>query len=416
MAEVINHKARAHSLLSPSGSAKWIGCPPSVMLEESVSSSEDSNGSTEYSVEGTLAHEFAEMILRNEVMRDGSVEDDPDYECVIESPFYYDGMEDDVRVYTDYCAVRLFQSKIDWVGREKDVTAHIEAKVPLTFLVKPGDPLRDMVKDDGGSVDFAIVTPDKLIVIDLKFGRGVRVSAEENSQLRIYGLGLYHALLTDIRWGGIKEIETVIVQPRISSIPSTQTNKVEDLTEWLDKTVRPAAAMALQGKGELNPGKHCKWCKVKARCPAQRDLAFELAADDFMDDPALLSDKELLEVRKKAPVIMDYLSSVNSYLFDQLMLGRKVDGIKLVEGKANRRWKDETNAIKTLQDLGFEEDDILKKTIQPIGKIEKLVGKKKFPDIVGMYVEKPKGQPQLADADDPRDEYSSADAADDFLD
>ena len=63
MSELNNHNERAHALLSASSAHRWLACPPSAVAAEAYPQQD-----TEFTREGTLAHEVAELVARNRVM------------------------------------------------------------------------------------------------------------------------------------------------------------------------------------------------------------------------------------------------------------------------------------------------------------------------------------------------------------
>ena len=56
MTELNNHAERAHALLSASSAHRWLACPPSAVAAEAYPDQD-----TEFTREGTLAHEVAEI-------------------------------------------------------------------------------------------------------------------------------------------------------------------------------------------------------------------------------------------------------------------------------------------------------------------------------------------------------------------
>ena len=72
-------------------------------------------------------------------------------------------------------------------------------------------------------------------------------------------------------------------------------------------------------------------------------------------------------------------------------------------------------AIQTLIDTGFTAEQVAEFKIRPIGQLEKLVGRKELPDLIGQYIEKKEGKPALVADSDPRPPISrAASAAEDF--
>jgi hypothetical protein len=169
--------------------------------------------------------------------------------------------------------------------------------------------------------------------------------------------------------------------------------------------------MAYAGQGELVPGDHCRFCKVKPRCRALAELTQSVARHEFK--PAhLLTDDEVIEAHAKSGAISDWLDSVNEHLLMEALSGKQWTGYKLVEGWSVRRWSDDELAKRLLLRQGLAEEQITTVKLKGIGDIEKLVGKTKFNDVVGEAVVKPAGKPALVPDSDKRPALSLSAASD----
>ena len=390
-ANKINHGERAHALLSASGASRWMTCTPSARLEDPFP-----NKSSVFAEEGTLAHEFAELELRwgQKIITQEA------YEATLHElrahDLYSDDMEEHVAVYTSFVEEQLTASR--------GGSLIIEEKVNFSKYVPDGY----------GTCD-TIILPDslkKLYVTDLKYGKGVQVDATDNSQLKLYALGAY------LRYDMTHDIEVIrltIVQPRLNHISSWDIS-VEDLLKWADEELKPKAELAYNGEGEMCAGSHCRFCKVAPQCRALSDYSIESAKLDFVDDTpdTLLNDAEMVELYLKIPTIEMWLKKVHEFMHEQAIAGRKFEGLKLVEGRANRVWKDQEKVKETLTDNLYSENQILISKLAGIGVIEKLLGKKDFNDVLGDLVIKPAGKASLVPESDKRPAMGVASAQRDF--
>lgn len=374
-----NHKERAHALLSPSGAHRWMRCTPSARLEDEL----PEQGETFFTLEGTLAHELAELELLLYAGRLTKKKYKEVYDELTDSEYYSEEMDEYVDTYVTF-VIEEYEAAL---RVDEGAVLKIEDRIDLTRYVEDGF----------GSNDSVIVGNGRLSVVDLKYGKGVPVSAEDNEQLMLYGLG---ALYENMLLYDVQTVRMVIVQPRLDSISEWEISAAE-LLDWAENTVKPKAEMAYAGEGEMNPGDHCRWCRLKAQCPALRDYNLEVAKHRFAE-PKLLSDAEILEVFERIDRLTDWAKAVADYVLQEAMNGKQWPGYKLVEGRSRRKWSDEEAAIKTLREKGFTDEEILKMSLEGITKIEKLVGKKAFPDVLGPYVVKPKGKPTLAPEGDKR--------------
>lgn len=378
MSEQINHSGRAHALLSPSGSHRWMHCTPSARLEENLPESTSSAAE-----EGTVAHELAEYALEAYMKGEYTplLDDLPTPKHIAANKYYSPEMDKFVTDYVCYVC--------DIYETVQDAEMHIERKFDLT----------PYVPDCFGSCDCDIVGKKVLNIIDLKYGEGVQVDAKDNSQLMMYALGVLRTLSPK----GQAEIETVrmhIAQVRLGNYPVFEM-PARDLTHWGIHVLRPTAEKAFKGQGDTVVGSHCKFCKFKAQCRAQRDA---LVGDfERLGDTKALSLDEIADLLTKVDMYSDWLSSVKSHALSEALAGKKLKGWKLVEGRSIRTITDEEKAIEILVDMGYTEEELKNHKLKGIGDLEKKVGKKALAVSLGDILVKSKGAPTLALESDKRE-------------
>ena len=375
----IKHADRKHALLSASGASRWINCTPSPRLEEQFEESATSS----FAAEGTLAHEFGDLALKSSIEVLSKKDSARDLEILRKHPLYTDEMEEQVHKYVSYVLEEFTAAKLKTIG----ALLLIEEKVDLTHFIEEGF----------GTNDAIVIADGTMEVIDLKYGKGIRVDAEDNSQLKLYGLGALRAyeLLYDIH-----TVKMTIHQPRLDHISSAEISAV-DLNTWGEDIVKPKAKLAYAGEGEQIAGSWCQWCKVKARCAALAGESLKMAKHDFKK-PQLLTDKQLLEVYKQIPGFTGWASAVKDYILAEAIAGKKWKGYKLVEGRSNRKWVDDVKVAAQLLKLKFAPEKFMVSKLGGITLIEKLVGKDKFQTILGSLVVKPQGAPTIAEESDKR--------------
>lgn len=374
-----------HAKLSASGAKRWMSCPPSANLEAQFP-----DKTSEYAEEGTFAHSLAELILRynnNEISRKAFT---TRMNKMKADPLYNEGMLDYIQDYAQLVWEQVNEMKASC----PDVQPLFEQRLDFSEYVPGGF----------GTGDVVVIADDLLQVIDLKYGKGVGVSAEENPQLRLYGLGAYleYSLLYDIQ-----RVKLTIIQPRLDNISSEELT-VQELLAWAENEVKPKAELAMAGEGEFQVGDHCRFCKAFATCRAQKDHQMELMKFDFAEGE-FLEDAEIGEVLSRVDALVKWAEAIKDYAFDQAINhGKHYDGWKLVEGKSNRKYVDESQVAGKLIDAGY--DDIYKpKELLGITAMEKQLGKKRFAELLSGLVEKPEGKPVLVPAADKRPEFNTVD-------
>ena len=382
----IDHAARAHAALSASSSHRWLMCPPSVKLSEQF---EDKP--SVYAEEGTFLHELSEMKLHRYL---GDVPPEvleAQYAEHRDNDFYSDEAENVTDEYVDFCI-------------ETIEAVRTSCPDPL-ILVEHRLDFSEYVPGGFGTGDLVIVADGVLEIADFKGGRGVRVEADHNSQLMLYGLG---ALLEFDPLYDIKTVRMTIVQPRLNNI-STFEITADDLVLWAERDVKPRAQLATKGEGEFCAGEWCRFCKARHTCRKRSEYHMRLAERDFKQ-PDLLTDAEIIDILPVAESLNSWVQDIISYATQQAVGGKAWPGYKLVAGRSVRRYTSEAEVIKAATEAGYT--DIYKTSLLGVGDLEKRMGRKKFSEVLGKYVVKPVGAPQLVPESDPRKPYS--DAASDF--
>ncbi|BCG57461.1 DUF2800 domain-containing protein [Paenibacillus sp. URB8-2] len=390
-----DHANRAHAKLSASGSKRWLSCTPSAELEAQF---EDSTSS--FAEEGTAAHELSEIWLKYHLSQIKAWDHGELWKQAQKGKYYSREMEDYVQGYVSIVLERANEA----FKRSKDAIVLLEQRLDFSEWVPHGF----------GTGDVLIIADGIMEVIDLKYGKGVPVSAEENSQMRLYGLGALDG------YGYLYDIQTVrmtIVQPRLDSV-STEELTADDLLSWGEDYVKPRAAMAAAGEGEFAAGDHCRFCKARATCRTRAEDNLKLAKYEFRDG-SLLSLDEVGDVLGRIDQLQKWAEDIKKHALDQAEKhGVRYPGWKLVEGRSNRIYSDRDAVQAALLAVGFVEDKILTpRELLGITAMEKAVGKKKFEELLSELIIKPTGKPTLAPEKDPRPELSStASAAADFTD
>lgn len=374
----VNHSQRKHALLSASGAHRWMNCPPSARLEEGFPES-----TSVFAEEGTLAHEFCDINLQFKIGKITKRKLNIELKKLRAHELYTDEMEGHVDVYVDY----VWGAFNDALKEYGDAELLIEEKIDLTEIIEEGF----------GTGDGGVVSDNTLEIIDFKYGKGVEVSAEDNDQLKLYGFGILRKF--DMAYD-IEEVKLTIIQPRLKNISSWIISAAE-LSEWGFSKVKPTAEKAFLGEGIQKAGDWCRWCKAKVKCATLASENLKMARHEFKD-PHLLTDAQLVDVYNKMDRIVDWVKAAGAYLLKEALGGKKWPGYKLVEGRATRKWKNEQEVKDTLELLGYDEKDFLNSKVKGIGDIEKLVGKAKFPGLLGSVVIKPQGAPTLVPDTDKR--------------
>ncbi len=376
-----------HAILSASSAHRWLVCTPSARLEQEEGQSECSV----YAQEGTAAHRLAELKLSYRFGKISVSEYQERFEDFkVTEPFYNKEFEEYVDEFVEYVVQQT----------ENIGNYHIFFELNVNFS--------NIVPQGYGTADVIIVTEDTIHVVDLKFGAGVPVSAIDNPQLRLYGMGALNIFPNS------NFIKMTIYQPRLASCDSETLTKKELIT-WAIEVVKPRAEEAIKGEGTFVADEDaCRFCKLRGKCKVRADMQLEVAQKEFsiVDTKANmvqnLSPEQISRILDIAPLFIDWFKDVQAHALGQLTAGVKIPGYKLVEGRSNRIITNEEKVKEILLKIGLTEDEIMKpREMLGISALEALVGKKLFAELCKDYLIKPKGKLTLASEDDKRPEVST---------
>ncbi|HCW53403.1 MAG TPA: DUF2800 domain-containing protein [Clostridium sp.] len=369
-----------HAILSASSSHRWLNCLPSALLEQNFEDKESTAAA-----EGTAAHELCEHKLRKALnMR--SKRPVSQYNC------------DDMEEYSD--------AYVEFVMEQLNI-AKQNCKDPLVLIEQKID-FSNYVPDGFGTGDCIIISDGKLHIIDFKYGLGVLVDAVENPQMKLYAIGAFDAFnnLYDI-----KEVSMSIFQPRRENV-NTWTIGADKLKDWAENELKPKAEMAMKGEGEYIPGEWCTFCKAAIKCRARAEEKLKLTQMEFKMPP-LLKDVEIEEILGKLPALKKWSNEILAYATDSAVNhGKQWSGFKVVEGRSNRKYKDEDAVIEAAKENGYK--DIFHKSLITLPEMQKLMGKKKFEEILGDLIYKPQGKLTLVPITDKRSAVNILNAQNEF--
>lgn len=363
-----------HAVLSASSANRWLHCPPSVRLSEGYM-----DKASVFAMEGTSAHELCEYKLRSAL---GMEAENPTENL----DFYNTEMEECAEGYATYILELVEKAKETC----SDPVVMVEQRVDFSRYVPEGF----------GTADCIIIADETLNIVDYKHGKGVEVSAEDNPQMKLYALGALE--LFDCLYD-ISKVQMTIFQPRLSNVSVFVMDKA-DLLNWANDELTAKAELAFEGKGELCCGEWCKFCKAKANCKERARVNMEMAQYEFRKS-SLLTDEEVVKILSRIDELTSWASDVKNFALEQAVRGKQWPGWKVVEGRSNRKYTDEGAVAQVVKNAGYNPYD---EKIMGITNMTKMLGKEKFNELLGDFVERPQGKPTLVTEDDNRPEMNTA--------
>lgn len=383
----------AHANLSPSASERWINCPASIRMAAEHADEIDDKDSP-YALEGTIAHALAEL----EASQTFGLTSRKQYHAArrdwlkwFSEQRYpegtYDEMYGHVKAYIDYIKGRLKLHPGSRVLFEQ----RLDSGVPTCW----------------GTSDTVIFSPTHVEIIDFKYGAGMFVRAAGNSQLRLYACGAldtYGDML-----GDTETVYCTVFQPRMDNV-GTEELTADELRAWRDQVALPAARETAQPNARFGPSADvCKWCPVANICRVRVEAATQ---EDFGRKPEVIDADELAELLHRIPDIKAWCASLEKYALEQAYSGTMVlPGWKVVKSGGKRAITDHTAAVQTLIDAGYPAEKVADFKAKGIGVLEKLVGKKELPELLGNLLAKSEGRESLVPDTDGRTAITSTDGA-----
>ncbi|MDC8457838.1 DUF2800 domain-containing protein [Marinobacter sp. DS40M6] len=397
-----------HTNRSPSGYDQWSVCTASVdAIEDDKKAGliATDDGGSEYAREGTVAHALLAICLDLRM----SPRDFMGEEILVDELNETFTVEPEMAEEVD----KAYEYIMDFVTPGAQVW--VEVKMPLDKVL-PGQK---------GTADVVILPADRkrLHVFDLKYGKGMFVHVQNNSQMKLYGIGAFDELLDRKIRTRLEDLMLHVVQPRIGNIDNWVFEKgalerfrVEAYQRY-QETMDPK-------RRKFVAGKHCWFCDRRSRCRTLKDSIYAWIMDDPTADafdafknPDSMTDDELAGIHPMLSFIGAWATNVRKFMDDRAVQGKQYPGLKLVEGKKGaRQWKDEKAADEYLKKKGLDEDQRYKKTLQSPAQAENIIGRKKVDDDFKKLFTQSDGKPSLAPDDDPRPsvDQSLADEFDDL--
>ncbi|QEG09446.1 hypothetical protein CPT_Saba_073 [Proteus phage Saba] len=379
-----------HSIFAPSYSATWMFCPGSLVpsiLEEDDAGYE--------AAEGTVAHELAEEWLSS-----GRC---PYHKVGTVVNYRENGKEFDIPITAEM--IEYLREYVEMCLDEDGGETFVETKVWFSDLMPRGNPDADELNGEdetpvpfipqGGTCDFARCRPGKLTITDLKYGQNVFVSTDDNTQLKLYGLGFFKKYDSSYHFD---IIEIRICQPRKRNYGRFKMTRSEML-EFAER-VKESAREAWQIDAPRRPSaKACEWCKISYKCPAAiariLDIkngryglhSLEYTADDMASIKELLREELDLQLKETSLLTPDEISLLYQHrkpiekwykdaekaLFAMTSKGKKIPGIKLVRKRPSRQFRDEEEVEDELTFAGLSEHDLYKTEMLTPAQMEKVL-------------------------------------------
>jgi hypothetical protein len=341
------------------------------------------NTRTEFTREGTLAHEVAEIVVRERMA--GRY---PTLDNYVWSDGVTAEMLDCAHAYADY---------IEELITDNNAVVLLEQRLDLS----------PWVPDGFGTADCIIIQGKRLDIVDYKFGQGVAVSAENNSQMRLYSLGAIY------EFGDIYDIREVVMhifQPRLNNISTDEMPAVE-LMAW-GGIVRPIAEQAARGKGDFCSGEHCRFCPHAGNCPTlAADCLKVVSLGDGKAAVPTMQPWMVADILKQEPLITGWLKAVKERALSQMLSGEEIPGYKVVEGRGSREWRSADEVEAFMESSGFQSAEYLKTELLSPYQMEKSIGKKRAAELLSEFIITKPGSPTIAPATDKREPYNQQEAS-----
>ena len=362
-----------HSQYAPSAAHRWLNCSGNIRVLAARQTPDD--GGSVFAREGSAAHELGAWSLKKGApprsWTGGDIDGFPVDEDMLAA----------VEIHTEYCA--KIRNEAEWAGVEISV-----------MIDKPTNTF--------GTADFMALCGDRLHVVDYKHGRGVSVSALDNEQLRMYGIGAVNQLPK--KFPTPKWVELVIIQPRVAGEPAIRKEVISylDLMIWRNEVLLPGFRACRDPQAPLVAGDWCRFCPAQAECHELHRYVLHAARKDFQEVPPgaeTVTDDEIGTSLMDSEVISAWVSAVRAEASHRLDQGGSIPGWKLVAKRATRKWNNETAVSSILVGQGLNEDQFYKRSILSPAQIEKVIDKSGFKALADLIEKKSSGTTLVQDND-----------------
>ena len=369
-----------HAKCGASNAHRYLVCTASPTFEAQFPVS-----TSVYAEEGTLAHSICELFVKTRGDVDAMAEE---LRPLQRNKLYQPEMLTCAKVYCDW----IMEKALGYTN-------------PPAIMTEQQVDFSDVVPEGFGTCDCVMIGDDTLNIFDYKHGKGVRVDAVGNPQMRLYALGAlakYRPLYGDT----IKKVRMTIIQPRISADPSEDEMTVDDLLAW-GTEIHPLAVEAFNGPGVFVPDEHCKFCRGKAKCRARANI--NTALEDFAacvpmgrvpaDEPKdnitrramglqkALTDEEIGQLLMRGQFLVSWYDDLKAYAQQTILDGGEIPGWKVVAGRSVRAFHDTDAAFQTLIKAGYDEAMLYDRKPVSLSELEKRLGKKKFAELLADQID-----------------------------
>lgn len=374
-----------HAKLGPSSAARWLTCTASVEMAAKAPPPKESD----FAREGTIAHSLAEVEARREFQLPGCETYESDVANVRAELLDFLGGD-------EQATEREFEAMQDYVAWYLDILAEAKGEDGALLLEQR---LATGIPGCWGTSDAVVIHGDAIHVIDLKYGRGVEVSPVENPQFMLYALGAlkaYRDILEET-----KRVRMTVFQPRINNVDTWEIS-VQRLVEWRDNVARPAAKRASTGENtEFAPSESaCKFCPAAGIC---KPRAESIAAIAFGEDPNIISLEDRAKYLARLGEIKSWVKHMEETSLEiAYEQGEQIPGWKVVRSGSRRVVSDASAATERLQAAGYEIEQFTTRKLAGVTDLDRLVGKKNLPGVLGDALQLTEGRPSLVPESDRR--------------
>lgn len=265
-----------------------------------------------------------------------------------------------------------------------------------------------------GTGDAMIYRPSTqhLWIVDYKHGSGIAVDVDDNEQLLSYAIGALKRYE-----GQVKRLTLAVVQPRAFHRSGPVRQQELDIVDLLifEEFLRIGAAKTSLPDAHIEVGAQCRFCPAAAVCDDLRQHVIAVTGARFkqrvtadaMPDPKKMTADQLGRVVREVQIIEGWLRRVLAHAHSEAVNGNIPTGMKLVDKRSYRQWKDK-DAVEAVLDLyDIPPEEYMTEPEEPVllspAQLEKALGKKLFATITDGLLTKSSPGVVLAPIEDDRE-------------